>query len=118
MASMVTYLDPVSGGFIEVDNRLLITNAAVNKVNRLLCQKIGDDIQYPTQGNPLVGVKDFLTSNDIISGIATCLAPLMTTGEISTYNIINLQLTPIKRWLINLQIVLPNGDSEPLQWSQ
>lgn len=114
----VTYLDPVTGGYEAIDNRLVTANATVSKANRLLLQKVGSDMAYPDQGNPLVGVTTMLTPNDIYNGITTALLPLTSNGEISLLTILQIRRTILQRWSVEIQIDLPSGESEPITWVQ
>jgi hypothetical protein len=113
----VTYIDPVKGGYIFADNELLKKDRAINKVNRLLKQPIGQDMANPTLGNPLLGVKTFLTVSEITNGIQSCLNPLISAGEINPVYVSNYTLTATKRQRVDIQITLPNGTVEPLQWT-
>lgn len=111
-----TYLDPQSGGYVLVDNKLMVVNSTVSKANRLLCQKIGDDLQYPTLGNPIYNYQRSLQRDDVINAINVCLSPLLNSGEISNIKILNLVLSLTKRWQANIELILPDGSSEPLEW--
>ena len=114
--SLDIYIDPVSGGYIKADNKIEYVNAIVNKVNVLLSMPVGSYIYAPTQGNPLLNLQGLIPISEIKNGILTCLSPLLTSGEISFLNFIDLEITPTFRYIIKLLLVLPNGEQPLVTW--
>lgn len=113
----VTYLDPVSGGYLNLNNALVKAPPVVNKVNRLLKQPLGLDIQYPTEGNQIYNEPNFLTLNSVIQYLSVCLSPLIDNGELTGVNFINPVLAPNKKWQIGIELQIPNVQDEIIQWS-
>ena len=114
----VTYIDPQIGGYEELNGSLVTTHPTVNKVNRLLLQKIGQDLMNSQSGNPLITTKN-LTLNDVVNGVNYALSPLTSTGEISDLIINEVKKTARGRWSVKLIIVLPNqNEPETVTWEQ
>lgn len=117
MPELVTYLDPTTGGYVIENNTLKTAPPVVNKANRLLKQPLGADIQYPLLGNPLLTRKYFAKANEVITDINTCLSPLVNSGQLLSVVIVSLALTLTKKWVVEIQLNLPNDTSEIIQWS-
>ena len=115
----VTYIVPETGGYEIINGGLMMAHPTVNKINRLLSQRIGQDIRNPEYGNPLITTRN-LTVNDIDSGINYCLQPLITTGEIASLSIISRQKSYYRgRWSVKLLVQLPSiSDPLPIEWGQ
>lgn len=115
---LVTYITPETGGYEQLNGSLLVAHPVVNKVNRLLSQRMGQDVRNPTYGNPLITTKN-LSVNDITSGVNYCLEPLTSTGEISNLEVIEKRKSVRGRWSVQLLIEIPSSiDPIPITWAQ
>lgn len=114
----VTYIAPTTGGYEAQNGKLIQTQAAVNKVNRLLSQVIGQDMINPTYGNPLLNKKQ-ITASDIYIDIPICLTPLINTGEVSKVGVISVSKKIFGRWAVEIEITLPsNYDPISITWTK
>lgn len=114
----VTYLDPITGGYDLIDNKMVTANATVSKANRLLLQKVGADMANPTYGNPTAGITTQLSPSIIIDGINSALLPLTISSEITLVTIISVSRTILQRWKAEIEITLPSGETLPIFWTQ
>ena len=110
------YLEPLTGGYVTVDNQLINVNSTISKVNILLKQPIGSNIYDLKNGNPLLNATGLLSASQITNGLLFCLQPLITTAEIKTFTIVSFSYTVLKKLKVNLSIILPNGLDIPLSW--
>lgn len=111
------YINPLTGGYEYLNGQLVLVYPTVNKANRLLLQRIGQDMANPSYGNPLYTTKN-ITADDVKDGINYALTPLTSTGEITSIENIKVTKTIRNRWNVSFTITIFNGDSSLLSWSE
>lgn len=115
--SLDLYINPVTGGYEEIDGKITLVQTAINKANVLLSQPIGSYIYAPEQGNPLLDIQGIISLQEIKDGITTCLESLVQNGDITTVDIINWQYDEVtQRYTINIKLTLPSGEQPLLTW--
>lgn len=85
------YVDPVTGGYLSNNNRLIQYSSAINKANCLLLQPIGSNIYNMKQGNPLINKTRRSSLSEITADINSCLQPLLSSGDIVALNIAKIE---------------------------
>lgn len=112
------YVNPQTGGYERVDNRLEYVQSGVNACNMLLMQPVGSYLYDKEIGNPLLSYQRLPTRQEVVNGIAYCLTPLLNTSQIISATVVSYQVTALGKAKIVIDIVLPNGDKTPLIWKQ
>ncbi len=112
------YVDPQTGGYILMSNKLTYVDTVINKINILLDMRIGSYLYAPTDGNPLLDMEGPLSLTDVSQAITTCLHPLIQSQEITNVLILNLQGNKIlsNKYIINMAVTLPNGNQPLISW--
>ena len=120
MARKSLYVEPTTGGYELIDNKLTQTHPSVVKCNNILLQRVGAYIYNLESGNPLVDYTGEITQSFIINSINICLTPLVNNNDILDFTILNIESsTTIKnRFTISIQVTLPNGDTPILNYKQ
>jgi len=112
------YVNPTTGGYVRVGNKLQYAPSAVVKANMLLLQPVGSNLYYPNLGNPLLTVQGTLSKNQVVNGINACLAPLISSGDIVNVTIISYTLSSFNKPQVKLEILLPSGEKPELSWDK
>lgn len=112
------YVEPLSGGYILQNNKIVYVDTVVNKINMLLSMRIGSYLYAPTNGNPLLDIDGPLSLTDISDGITTCLQPLIQSQQIT--NVVIQSVSPNRiltnKYIINIAVTLPNGNQPLIIW--
>ena len=112
------YVDPVTGGYSVINNTMAHVHPSIVKVSNLLCQARGKYIYNIQSGNPLINNPDDFTQNEIINAINICLTPLVNSGDLINFTVINITASTVirKRYTISIELLLPNGQTHILNW--
>lgn len=110
------YIDPLTGGYIIVDNDIVKANSTISKINVLLKQRIDKNIYALDEGNPILSATGILSNTEIINGINYCLKSLISDGEITSLNIDKFKYSNTGKLTIDMTVILHNGLNVPLQW--
>lgn len=118
MADNSLYVDPTTGGYSVVNNTMAHVHPSIVKASNLLCQARGRYIYNLQSGNPLINNPDNFTQSEIVNAINICLTPLVNSGDLINFTVINITASTVirNRYIISIELLLPNGQSHILNW--
>ena len=96
------YIDPVTGGYLVKDSKLVYVDSVVNKVNYLIKE------------NQALGIKPSPTNINTL--VANMLNPLIQSSDIVNFSVLNYSVSVLGKWTINISVIINSKKAIQFSW--